>query len=105
MKLIIAGASGFVASELLRQSLRRPEITSVIALARKPVSAPENLGPEADASKLKSLVLEDYGHYTEDVKKEFAGADACIWYAAPWLIYLVPLISVIRHLGTFAVHL
>ena len=88
MKLIIAGASGFVASELLRQCLRRPEITSVIALARKPVSAPENLGPDADASKLKGVVVEDYGQYPDDVKKEFAGADACIWYAAPWPIFL-----------------
>lgn len=75
MKLIVAGANGFVATEVIRQSLLRSDITSVVALARKAVSAPD--GP--DASKLKSVVIEDYGSYPEEVRKEFAGADACIW--------------------------
>lgn len=75
MKLIIAGATGFVGRELVRQSLRMREITTVVALARKPVSAPEG----CDAAKLKSVVIEDYGTYPEHLRKEFAGADACIW--------------------------
>ena len=75
MKLIITGASGFVATELVRQSLLRRDITSVVALARKPVSAP----PGTDAAKLKSVVVEDYGTYPESVRKELAGANACIW--------------------------
>ncbi len=79
MKLIIAGATGFVASELLRQSLCWPEITSVVAVARKEVSVPDQLGPGADASKLKSVVVRDYDDYPDEVRKEFAGADACIW--------------------------
>ncbi|KAI1412345.1 putative nucleoside-diphosphate-sugar epimerase [Hypoxylon sp. FL1857] len=78
MKLIISGATGFVGREVLRQSLSRSEITSVVALARKPISAPEN----TDASKLKSIVIDDYEHYSEEVKKEFAGASACIWPVA-----------------------
>lgn len=77
MKIIIAGASGFLATEVVRQSLRMKQIISVIALARKPITAPEDAG--ADASKLKSVVIQDYEHYPDDVKKEFAGADACIW--------------------------
>ena len=80
MKLIIAGATGFVATELIRQSLSIPQITSVIAIARRPVSTPSNLNPNADISKLHSAVLEDYGTYPDEVRKEFAGADACIWY-------------------------
>lgn len=79
MKLIVAGATGFVATDVIRQSLRNPKITSVIALARRAVSAPENTGSDADASKLKSVVVEDFGTYPEDVKKHFADADACIW--------------------------
>lgn len=79
MKLIISGATGFVANEIVRQSLSRSEITSIVALARKPVSIPEKLLPNANPSKLKSVVIKDYDHYPEEVKTEFAGATACIW--------------------------
>lgn len=79
MKLIITGATGFVGKELLRQSLGRKEITSVVAVARNPVPVPDNLPDGADASKLHSVTLSDYAEYPDAVKKEFAGADACIW--------------------------
>lgn len=76
MKIIIAGATGLVGSELVKQSLYIPEITSVIALARKPV----RLDGQANSSKVKSVVVKDYGEYPDEVKAEFTGADACIWY-------------------------
>jgi len=75
MKLIITGASGFVGSEVVRQSLLRSDITSVVALSRQAITAPAGTDP----AKLKSVVLKDYGTYPEDVKKELAGASACIW--------------------------
>lgn len=74
MKLIVAGATGLVATEIIKQSLKIPEITSVIALARHPVDV-----PGINSSKVKSVVIKDYGEYPDDVKAEFAGADACIW--------------------------
>lgn len=77
MKLIVAGATGLVGTEIIRQSLRIPEITSVIALARRPVNIKDE--PGADSRKFKSVVIRDYGEYPDDVKAEFAGADACIW--------------------------
>lgn len=76
MRLIITGATGFVGSEVLRQALRMPEITSIVAVARKPVRVE---GPDAASSKLKSVIVQDYDQYPDDVKKEFAGASACIW--------------------------
>lgn len=76
MKLIIAGATGLLGTELLRQSLRNPAVTSVVALGRRPASLPDG----ADAAKLKNVVVEDFGRYPEEAKREFAGADACIWY-------------------------
>ncbi|KAI1269381.1 NAD(P)-binding protein [Xylariaceae sp. FL1019] len=82
MKLIVTGASGYVGREVIRQSLSRREITSVVAVARSPVTAPEKLDADADASKLKSVVIEDYEHYSDEVKKEFADANACVWYGA-----------------------
>ncbi|KAI0389388.1 NAD(P)-binding protein [Xylariaceae sp. FL0594] len=89
MKLIVTGATGFVGREIVRQSLARPEITSVVALARSPVSVSEKqqqvvvAPPGSDvSSKLRSVVVDDYGAgaYTDAVRKEMAGAGACIWY-------------------------
>lgn len=74
MKLIVAGGTGLVATEVIRQSLKMREITSVIALARKPVQV-----DGIESSKLKSVIIHDYGEYPDHVKAEFAGADACIW--------------------------
>ncbi|OQD92403.1 hypothetical protein PENSOL_c041G02227 [Penicillium solitum] len=79
MKLIVAGATGLVGSEIIRQCLQINEITQIIALARKPIDAEDGTDP---TSKLKSVVIRDYGEYSADVKAEFAGADACIWTVA-----------------------
>lgn len=80
MKLIVTGASGFIATEIIRQSLSIPKITSVFALARRPVSPPTTVAKGSDASKLHSVVVDNYGSYPDDVRKHLAGADACIWY-------------------------
>jgi uncharacterized protein YbjT (DUF2867 family) len=80
MKLIVAGSTGFVGTEIVRQALSHPAITSVVGLARRPTPTPHNAGPGMDARKLKSVVCENFLDYTDDVKQELAGADACIWY-------------------------
>jgi uncharacterized protein YbjT (DUF2867 family) len=81
MKLIVTGATGFVGKEVIRQALRNHAITSVIAIARKPVISPDNAGPNEDTSKLQSIVLEDWtSPYPESVKEHIKGADACIWF-------------------------
>ena len=64
-----------MATEVIRRSLQMREITSVIALARKLVQV-----NGIESSKLKSVIISDYGEYPDHVKAEFAGADACIWY-------------------------
>jgi len=80
MKLIVAGSTGFVGTELIRQALSNPSITSIVALARRLTTEPQTVGPGADLAKLKSVICEDFGNYPESVKQELAGADACIWY-------------------------
>ncbi|TVY94166.1 hypothetical protein LAWI1_G001363 [Lachnellula willkommii] len=80
MRLIVAGATGFVATEVLRQAINNPAITSLVALARRETACPDNAGE--NATKFTSAVCDDFGNYSEDVKKQLAGANACIWLIA-----------------------
>lgn len=77
MKLVVVGGTGLVATELIRQSLRVPEITSLVALARRPVQLDVDA---SDATKFESVIVRDYAYYSDSVKAALAGADACIWY-------------------------
>lgn len=83
MKLIVTGATGLVGSEVIRLALRNPAVTSIVAIARKPVLAPaSSAGSESQTSKLQSVILEDWtSPYPEAVIQHVKDADACIWYA------------------------
>ncbi|TGO50197.1 hypothetical protein BCON_0189g00210 [Botryotinia convoluta] len=63
MKLIIAGSTGFVATERIKQALSSPDVTAIIAFPRP-------------------VICDDFSNYSESVKKELEGADACIWLIA-----------------------
>jgi hypothetical protein len=67
-----------VATEVIRQAIRNPAIASIVALTRREITPPADAG--ADASKLKSVICNDFSSYSDEVKKDLAGADACIWY-------------------------
>ncbi|KAI8723043.1 NAD(P)-bd-dom domain-containing protein [Fusarium sp. LHS14.1] len=82
MKLVVAGATGFLGAEVVRQTLSHPKITSVIALARRQTPIPEGSGSQVDLSKLKPVACDDFINYPESVKTEISGADACIWLIA-----------------------
>lgn len=82
MKLIVAGATGFVGTELIRQSLRSSKITSVIALVRRALPPPTDAGENVNTSKLKSVILEDFTQYSDEAKGHLADADGLIWYCS-----------------------
>ncbi|KAK4186488.1 hypothetical protein QBC35DRAFT_387055 [Podospora australis] len=106
MKLIIAGSTGFVGTELVRQALSLPSITSVVALSRRTTPVPSSLAPNADLSKLKSVACEDFGNYSDEVKKELSNADACIWTIAltPSRYRAVPWDEAVRICSGYAVY-
>ncbi|KAL2129638.1 hypothetical protein VTI74DRAFT_7495 [Chaetomium olivicolor] len=83
MKLIVAGSTGFVATEVIRQALSNPDITSIVALGRRPAAIPSSLDTAANTTKLNSVILKDFDNeYPAEVTKELSGADACIWTIA-----------------------
>jgi hypothetical protein len=85
MKLIVVGATGLVATEMIRQALLLPEITSIVAVSRNPIE-------HAETPRLKNVLLRDYGEYPVEAGEAFAGADACIWYAC----YRYTILSICR---------
>ena len=76
MKLIIGGSTGFVGSEIVRQSCRHSKITSIVALARSHVQPPSGA---ADVFTLHPVLVDSYDTYSSDVRQHFVDADACIW--------------------------
>ncbi|KAG5658645.1 hypothetical protein KAF25_010826 [Fusarium avenaceum] len=79
MKIVIAGSTGFIGQELVRQALLHPQIDSVVALARRDHELPEDLRKPEIESKFTSVSCSDFKNYPQYVKDEIAGADACIW--------------------------
>ncbi|KAK7187940.1 hypothetical protein PSPO01_06142 [Paraphaeosphaeria sporulosa] len=76
MKLIIVGATGFVGTEILRQSLLRKDISSVVAITRRALTSPPS------SPKLQNVVVKDYDQYSDEAKTAFKDANGCIWTIA-----------------------
>ena len=75
MKVLVVGATGAIGNTLLNHCLRRPEVTSVIAITRRPL-------PSTDTAKLSNIIIPDFGALpgTEDAAwTKMADADALIW--------------------------
>ncbi|KAI1769312.1 hypothetical protein GGR53DRAFT_473857 [Hypoxylon sp. FL1150] len=77
MKLVIGGSSGFLGTELTRQALSHPAVTSVVALSRRETT---DVGPGSE--KLHAVVCDDFENYPDSVKSALEDADACIWTIA-----------------------
>jgi N-acetyl-gamma-glutamylphosphate reductase len=83
MKVVIAGSTGFIGKEVVRQALLHPQITSVVTLSRHDHDLSEDLQTPEIESKLTSVTCSDFKNYPQYVKDEISGADACIWYVLP----------------------
>lgn len=75
MKLILSGPTGFIGSSILSHALQNPNITSLIALSRKPL--------EISHPKLSVNLIEDFLVYTPEVLRLLEGAEGCIWFVHP----------------------
>lgn len=74
MKVIIAGATGYIGQEILSQCIAHPSITSIIALTRR------DLDIKNDKLRTHLMKDEDFLSYSDPkLREELEGASACLW--------------------------
>ncbi|ROW10545.1 hypothetical protein VMCG_01954 [Cytospora schulzeri] len=73
MKVVIAGATGVIGQEALKQCIKHSSITSIIVLSRRQLPEP------VTSPKVKVVVLDDFLRHSPSTLAEIQGADACIW--------------------------
>lgn len=74
MKVLITGSTGRVGGCVLERCLAHPQITSVVALTRRPL--------DIKNPKLNNVIHKNFLEYDDAVIEQLKGAEACIWYAS-----------------------
>lgn len=70
MKILVTGATGLVGAEVIRQAIKDPAITEVIALTRNPT--------DIQHSRLKTIIHKDFLKY-DNLGEVLKDVDACLW--------------------------
>jgi nucleoside-diphosphate-sugar epimerase len=85
MKLIVTGATGFIGSEVLRQCIANPGVTSVLVVSRREPAKELMASP-----KVKVILHEDFSEWPTSLLEQLEGAEGCIWYLnANWKLFSV----------------
>ncbi len=74
MRIIIAGATGFVGGAVVRQAIANERITHAFVLTRKPL--PEDI---AKSPKVTIIQHNDFSAYPPELLEQLAGAEGCVW--------------------------
>lgn len=74
MKVFISGSTGRVGGCVLQRCLAHPDITSIVALTRRPL--------EIKDPKLNNIIHKDYLKYDDAVIEQLKGVEACIWWVS-----------------------
>jgi uncharacterized protein YbjT (DUF2867 family) len=75
MKLIVTGATGFIGSQVLKQCISNPAVTSILVVARR-----EPATELTASSKVKVILHQDFSDWTSSLLDQLEGAEGCIWY-------------------------
>jgi uncharacterized protein YbjT (DUF2867 family) len=71
MNIIVTGATGLVGAEVIREAIKDDGISSITALARRPLAIPQH-------PKLNPVIHKEFMNYS-GLEKLFAIHDACLW--------------------------
>ncbi|KAK7470863.1 hypothetical protein VKT23_002279 [Stygiomarasmius scandens] len=78
MRLLLTGVTGAAGSQILKDAVSDPAISSITVLARRALpdwltsTIPEN-------SKTTTIIVNDFSSYPSDLSPKLASHDACIW--------------------------
>ena len=70
LNVILYGATGMVGNAVLLESLKHPEVASVLSIGRRRTGI--------EHPKLKELIHDDFLEYAE-IEKELTGYNACFY--------------------------
>lgn len=76
MKLLLIGHTGSVGSAVLRKCLSDQTISSLVILARRPLSS---VAITRD-KRVRIIIVDNFTVYDVDVLQELEGAIGCLWY-------------------------
>lgn len=76
MKVLLVGASGQIGVRVLEYCLASPQITEVIAFARRDLSITDGRLP---TKKLQTVIVKDFSQWPEALLQQHADAAAMIW--------------------------
>jgi uncharacterized protein YbjT (DUF2867 family) len=79
MKVLITGATGAIGGAVLKQCLKHPGITSIVALVRRELPADFIPSDDANRDKFTAVVIKDFATWSPDVLAQIKDADAMIW--------------------------
>ena len=74
MKIIIAGANGYIGTHILKHAIADPEISHIFTLTRRPM--PKEW---AQHEKVTAIVHKDFLMYDKTLMEKLKGAEACLW--------------------------
>ena len=75
MHLILTGATGLVGGAVLEAMLKRPDISRISVLSRRPVQ----MADDAKDRRVKVIIHKDFGAYDGTVLEQLRGATGCVW--------------------------
>ena len=71
MKVLITGATGAIGGAIFRHLLQTPDVTSVVALTRRPLSSSD--------PRVSNIVIDDFNNWNQSILASIADADAMVW--------------------------
>lgn len=87
MQVIIAGATGYVGSTVLKRCLADASISRIHVLTRKPL--PEEIMTAEDARRKVNVVMKtNWMVWEEEEMEAIKGARACFWYVITRATYV-----------------
>ncbi|KAK2592424.1 hypothetical protein QQS21_009876 [Conoideocrella luteorostrata] len=100
MRVIVAGATGFVGRQVLQECIANDKITHIYALSRRELAGDAAL---QIGSKVTVIIHNDFASYPTELLEKVSDAEACLW-AIGGRVNQFPSIEAARHANVDTTH-